>query len=82
METIKDESVLEAFSATNCNDNLRRAIKQVYLAYVTQESINYPEIVDGKVLLEQGVIPFIPTISTQSGYNVKKIEGRWNFRSY
>ncbi len=82
MPDIKDEKVLEAYSATNCPDNLRRAIKQIYLAYITQKAKDFPDIEDGKVLLEQWIISTIPTISTQSGYNVRKIEGRWNYRSY
>lgn len=78
----KDAEILESYMNTNCYDNLTRAIKQVFLAYITQKSKDFPEITNGKVLIEQGIITNIPTVSSQPGYNVRKINGRWHFRTY
>lgn len=68
-------------STTNCHDSLLRGIKQLYLLYITERAQSYPDIMTGSVLVSRKIIPKVPTIPEQHGYNVfRKKDGTWNYR--
>ncbi len=83
--TIKDpktENLPDAYSSNNCYDNLERGVKQIYIAYISEKAKIAPEITDAKTLVQSWIIQKIPTIPSQAGFNVRKRDGRWMFRSY
>lgn len=68
-------------SATNCHDSLLRGIKQLYLLYITERAQSHPDIMTGSVLVSRKIIPKIPTIPEQKGYQVfRKKDGTWTYR--
>lgn len=70
-----------ATSTTNCYDSMNRGIKQTYLEYITQKSLNFPQIKDGDSLIQQRIIPSLPTPLTHSGFTVKReSDGSWEYR--
>jgi hypothetical protein len=78
----KDEKVIESLGSNNCYEFIQRWIKQIFIGYIADKSASHPDIVDARELVKQGIIDTIPTISTQSGYNMRKRDGKWNFRNY
>lgn len=82
LSQVKDAKDIESYSSTNCHDSLRRGIKQIYIAYITEKAKPYPDIENAKDLVERKIIPAIPTISSQSGFTLRKRDGEWMFRNY
>jgi hypothetical protein len=76
----KDQKNPESYSPTNCYDSTKRGIKQIYLSYITDRTQAYPDIMTGSELLAQKILPYIPAISTQSGYTVKRVAWKWEYR--
>ncbi len=54
-----------AASATNCHDSTMRGIKQLYLSYIRDKSLPFPEISKWEELIEKKIIPFIPILEEQ-----------------
>ena len=77
----KDKDNPLATSSTNCFDSTNRAIKQIYLQYITEHTKDYPEITTGKILLERWILSSIPMPLSYSGFTVRReSDGRWEYR--
>lgn len=63
----------------SCYEMLQRALKFFYLAYVTEKSAPYPNVLHADVLVEKNIIPYIPTPQMHSGMTMKKINNVWNY---
>jgi hypothetical protein len=79
IENPKDMSSPIASSGNTCHGFFLRAIKQFYLAFITDVSKNYPDITNGSWLLEKGLLKKIPTLEEQSGWTVIKKNGQWKY---
>ncbi|MBP6981553.1 hypothetical protein KBB25_02155 [Candidatus Gracilibacteria bacterium] len=67
-------------SSTNCVESTKRGIKQLYLGYITEISKKYPEVKSGKDLIKSGGLEYIPTLSSQTDFTVKKgTDGNWTY---
>jgi hypothetical protein len=75
----KDMSSPIATSGNTCHGFFVRAIKQFYLAYISEISKDYPEITTGSGLLEKGLIKKIPTIEEQIGWSIIKKDDQWRY---
>ncbi len=64
-------------SATNCHDSTKRWIKQLYLAYIENASLSFPEVTTGDELIAKKIIPYIPKLEEQ-----KTVWKNWTVRKW
>jgi hypothetical protein len=69
-----------AKSSTNCYNSALRALKQLYLAYITEITVSRPELTTGDDIIRAGLLSSLPTLEDQKGFTVKKEKGIWNYR--
>ncbi len=61
-----------ATSGTNCNEWVIRAMKQLYLAYITEVASSHPDIIEGSDLIKAWFLDSIPTILSQDGWDISR----------
>lgn len=67
-------------SSNNCYDMTTRSIKEVYLSYITERAKG-TSAKNGDELIQLWRIESIPTLSTQSGYLLKKRNDIWIYQA-
>ena len=77
-----DQKSMDSLWVNNCADSIKRWIKQVYIAYITQIAADHPDIENAQDLIKNWIIDTIPTLSTQPWYNMRKRKWRWYFKIY
>lgn len=76
----KDTKNPLAQSNSTCEKSISRAIKQVYYAYITEASRDRTDIRTGTALVRAGLIPSIPTIRDQDGWNmIRNSDDSWQY---
>ncbi len=77
----KDTKNPLSISPTNCHDSMKRAMKQVYLAYITEIWEKYPKITTGKWLIDAWLISTIPSLEQQKWWDlVRGKDSIWKYQ--
>lgn len=76
----KTKDNIVASSWNTCYGFNMRAIKQFYLAFISEITKDSPEITTWSGILEKWLLKSIPTIQDQSGWTVVKKDGQWKFQ--
>jgi hypothetical protein len=67
-------------SNTACNDSLVRAMKQIYLAYITEVGSTRPDLQTSDELIKAKLIKSIPSVKSQDSWNIRKQkDGIWRY---
>jgi hypothetical protein len=57
-----------------------RAMKQIYLTYITEVGSTRPDLQTGYDLIKAKLIKSIPSIRSQDGWNIRKQkDGTWRY---
>ena len=75
----KDTTNPVATSGNTCYSFITRAMKQFYLAYISEVAKDVPEVTTGSGLIEKGLLKKIPTIKEQTGWTVVKKNNQWTY---
>lgn len=74
----KDAKNPLAQSNSTCEKSISRALKQIYYAYITEVSRDKKDLRTGTALVRAGLIPSIPTIRDQDGWNmIRNNDDNW-----
>ena len=77
----KDTKNPLATSGTNCNDSVIRAMKQLYIAYITEVARDHPDIDIWSGLIKAGLLKSIPSTFSQDGWVIyRSKENIWKYR--
>lgn len=61
----------------NCYEYALKAMKQIYIGYVTEKTQSYPDLQNEEDILSRGILKFIPKIQTQKHFTIRKKDGLW-----
>lgn len=65
----------------SCYEMIERATKYTYIAYITEKSSPYPNILHADTLVEEHIIPFLPVPQMHSGMTLEKVNNIWNYKN-
>ena len=76
----KDTKNPLASTSTNCHTSVTRAIKQIYLSYITNIAKDRLDIRTGNELIKSGLMSSIPTTQEQNGWSViRNADDTWRY---
>ena len=79
LKDTRNDAIPESKLSDNCYDMTTRGIREIYLSYIS-ELAKWTSAKNEKDLIDLWILKKIPTLSTQSGYTVRQIDGIWAFR--